>query len=329
MSRKLKFLAAAICALGVATPALAWEPTKTVEFVVPAGTGGGADQMARFIAKLSNEKGLMSQKIVVVNKGLSAGAEGFLSVKMARGDAHKLVISLSNLFTAPYATGVPFNWRDLTPVKMLALDQFVLWVSAETPYTTAKDYLDAVKAANGTMRMGGTGAKQEDQIITAAIEKKAGVKFNYVPMGGGGSVAKAVAARAIDSSVNNPIEALADWRAGKVRPLCVFDDTKMPYTKKVAGDASWGDVPTCKSAGLDVGYQMMRGIFMPAGVSRDQVAFYVELLDKVAQTPEWKAFMEEGAFKASAMGGTEYVNWVAVEDDRHRDLMRTAGFLAK
>ena len=114
---------------------------------MPAGTGGGADQMARFIQGIVAKHNLMKQPMVVVNKAGGAGAEGFLDVKGAKGNPHKIVITLSNLFTTPLATGVPFNWRDLTPVEMLALDQFVLWVNAESPYKTAKEYIDAVKAA--------------------------------------------------------------------------------------------------------------------------------------------------------------------------------------
>src|SRR3954453_18821246 len=126
--------------------AQAWEPTKTVEFIVPAGTGGGADQMARAIQGIIAKHGLMKQSMVVVNKGGGAGAEGFLDVKGAKGDPHKIIITLSNLFTTPLATGVPFNWRDLTPVQMMALDQFVLWVNAETPYKTSKDFINEAKS---------------------------------------------------------------------------------------------------------------------------------------------------------------------------------------
>ena len=119
------------------TTTAAWEPTKTVEFIVPAGTGGGADQMARMIDGIVKKYGLMKQSMVVINKGGGAGAEGFLDVKDSKGDPHKIIITLSNLFTTPLATGVPFNWKDLTPVSMMALDQFVLWVNADTPYKTA------------------------------------------------------------------------------------------------------------------------------------------------------------------------------------------------
>ncbi|MCC7288414.1 MAG: tripartite tricarboxylate transporter substrate binding protein, partial [Burkholderiaceae bacterium] len=109
-----------------ATPALAaWTPEKPVEFVVPAGTGGGADQMARLIQGIVAKHKLMKEPLIVVNKSGGAGAEGFLDVKGSKGDPYKIIITLSNLFTTPLATGVPFNWRDLTPVSMMALDQFV------------------------------------------------------------------------------------------------------------------------------------------------------------------------------------------------------------
>ena len=307
----------------------AWEPGKTVEFVVPAGTGGGADQMARLIQSIVAKNNLMKQPMVVVNKGGGAGAEGFLEVKGSKGDPHKIIITLSNLFTTPLATGVPFNWKDLTPVTMMALDQFVLWVNAESPYKTAKEYVDAVSAAGPLkMKMGGTGSKQEDQIITVAIEKQSKTKFIYIPFKGGGDVAVQLVGKHIDSSVNNPIEAVAQWRGGKLRPLCVFDDERMPYKQKITDTMSWNDIPPCKQAGLDVDYVMLRGIFMAPGVSEEQKAYYVALLKKVREAPEWKDFMERGAFNQTALGGEEYRAWVAKEDTRHYQLMKEAGFLA-
>ena len=230
--RALVLLAAvALAAAALATPALAWEPSKPVEFVVPAGTGGGADQMARLMQGIIVKHKLMNQSLIVVNKSGGAGAEGFLSVKEAKGDPHKIIITLSNLFTTPLATGVPFNWKDMTPVAMMALDQFVLWVNAEAPYKTAKDYISAVKAAGPSkMKMGGTGSKQEDQIITVLLEKAAGKKMTYIPYKGGGDVAVQLVGNHVNSTVNNPIEAESHWRAGKLRALCVMDSKQLVYT---------------------------------------------------------------------------------------------------
>jgi len=317
--------------VAVASPALAaWEPTKPVEFVVPAGTGGGADQMARFLQGVVAKHSLMKQPFVVVNKSGGAGAEGFLDVKNAKGDPHKVVITLSNLFTTPLATGVPFNWKDLTPVSMLALDEFVLWVNAESPYKTTAEYVAALKSGeNGKYKMAGTGSKQEDQIITVALEKAVGKKLTYIPFKGGGDVAVQLVGKHVDSTVNNPIEAIAHWRSGALRPLCVFDSKPMPYPAKVTSTMSWQDIPTCKSAGLDVEYVMLRGIFMPAGVSQEQVDFYVDLFKKVRELPEWKKYTEDAAFNTTFMTGKQYTDWVGKAEVEHRNLMQEAGFLAK
>ncbi len=332
MTRKLSYLSiasAALLAAGAPLCAHAWEPTKTVEFIVPAGTGGGADQMARFIQGMVAKHSLMKQSMVVINKSGGAGAEGFLDVKGDKGDPHKIIITLSNLFTTPLATGVPFNWRDLTPVKMMALDEFVLWVNADKPYKTSKDFIAAAKKAGpGKFKQGGTGSKQEDQIISVAIEQATGAKFTYVPFKGGGAVAVQLVGNHVDFTVNNPIAAVAHWRSGKLKPLCVFDGKRMPYKDKLTDKQAWSDVPTCKEQGLDVEYIMLRGIFMPGGVSQDQVAYYVDLLKKVQALPEWKDYMEKGAYNTTSLEGKAYADWVAKEEARHVSLMKKAGFMA-
>lgn len=333
--RKTVFRAAATAlalAASLASGAVlaAWEPSKPVEFVVPAGTGGGADQMARLIQGIIVKHKLMKESMVVVNKSGGAGAEGFLSVKEAKGDPHKIIVTLSNLFTTPMATGVPFNWKDMTPVSMMALDQFVLWVHADTPYKTAKDYIAAVKAAGPLkMKMGGTGSKQEDQILTVGLEKATGTKFIYVPYKGGGEVAVQLVGKHVDSTVNNPIEAVAQWRAGQLRPLCVFDDERMPHKEKVTATMSWYDIPTCKESGVPTDYLMLRGIFMAPGVTPDQVAFYVDLMKKVRDTPDWKDYMEKGSFNVTSMSGADFRKWLESAEAMHRTLMTEAGFLAK
>jgi tripartite-type tricarboxylate transporter receptor subunit TctC len=314
----------------LACNAFAWEPTKTVEFVVPAGTGGGADQMARVIQSIIAKNNLMKQSIIPVNKSAGAGAEGFLAVKEAKGDPHKIIITLSNLFTTPLATGVPFNWKEMTPVAMLALDQFILWTNTDKPYKNAKEFIQAAKTAGpGKFKMGGTGSKQEDQILTVGLEKATGTKFTYLPFKGGGDVAVQLVGNHIDSTVNNPIEAVAQWRAGKLKALCVFDDTRMPYKEKVTDTQSWNDIPTCSEAGVPTDYVMLRGIFMPPGVTQEQVNFYIDLFKKVRETAEWKKFMADGAFNQTFMTGKEYVAWLEKNEALHKQLMGEAGFLAK
>lgn len=323
---------AGVFAVGVAAAPAAsaqWQPTRTVEFIVPAGTGGGADQMARMIQGIVEKHGLMDQSLVVINKSGGSGGEGFLDVKDSSGNPHKIIITLSSLFTTPLATGIPFSWEDLTPVAMLALDEFVLWVNAESPHQTAAEYIEAAKAANGSFVMAGTGSKQEDQIISVGLEQATGAKFKYIAEKGGGDVAKALVGNHANSTVNNPIEQVSFWKAGQTRPLCVFDSERIKLTDKVTETMAWSDIPTCKEAGIDIEYLMLRGIFMPADVPQEAVDYYVDLFQKVRETPEWQDFMTSGAFNTAFMAGEEFRDWVAGAATRHKELMTAAGFLAQ
>jgi putative tricarboxylic transport membrane protein len=307
------------------TPAVsAWEPTKPIEFVIPAGTGGGADHMARLIAGIAEKHKLSPRPIIAVNKSGGAGAEGFLHVKNAKkGDPHTIVITLSNLFTTPLHTGVPFNWKELTPLARLALDQFILWVNAETPYKTAREYLAAVKEKGGAMKMGGTGSAQEDQIVTIQLEQALGVKFTYVPFKGGGEVCVNLVGKHVDSTVNNPIECASHRKDGRVRALAVFDTARIPV-------AEWKDVPTVKEAlGVDLAYTMLRGIFGPPDMPKDAVEWYQAFLRKVFDTPEFKSYLEQGALKPAFATGPEYAKWLAEAEQLHRDLMTRGGLLKK
>jgi putative tricarboxylic transport membrane protein len=318
-------LAIGLCHAAVAN---AWEPTKSVEFIVPFSAGGATDQMARSIQGIIAKHKLMSQPIVVQNRAGASGAEGLLEIQNTPGDAHRLVVSSSGLYTVPLATGLPFNWRDLTPVAMVAQDEFVLWVNSDTPYKSPADYIAEVKKNPSKFKMGGTSSKREDHIITALVEKKAGVKFIYIPYKGGGEAATQLSGKHIDSNTNNPSESVSQWRAGQHRALCLFADKRSAFKAKVTETQSWADIPTCKEKGLDVQYQMLRVFMLPGKVPAEVTKYYTELLLKVVATPEWKAYVEKNALKSTVMVGEELRAYMGKDEQSHREIMKAAGFLA-
>jgi putative tricarboxylic transport membrane protein len=119
-------------------------------------------------------------------------------------------------------------------------------------------------------------------------------------------VALALVDGSVDSTVNNPIEVVTGWKEGELRPLCVFDNKPLQQSEKIAEGLSWSDIPTCKSQGIDVEYLMLRGVFTTPGATPEQVAFYVDVLKKVRETPEWQALMTEGAFNQTFLTGPEF-----------------------
>src|SRR3954467_258018 len=320
---RARFLTHAVVALTLAVPAapaLAWEPTKPVEIVVAAGAGGASDQMARMMQNAIQKNNLMKQPMVVSLKGGASGGEGLMYMKSSARDPNKVLLAYLLIYMLPLSAKIPFNWRELTPVSVIALDQFVLWDNTTLPHSNVKDFIAAAKNANPQFKMGGTGSKREDHVLTVFIEKKTGAKFAYLPYKSGGEAATQLVGNHTQANVNNPSENAEVWRAGQVRALCVFDSQRIEYKDKVAGDMSWNDIPTCKEQGLDVEYTMLRGMFLPAKVSADQTAFYVDLFKKITQTGEFKDYMRNQALKPVFLAGKDMVAFLEKDDVLHTQL---------
>lgn len=323
----LPLCAAALAGALTAPAHAAWEPTRPVEVIVPAGAGGASDQMARLIQSIVVKHQLMKQPMIIQIKSGSSGAEGAMDVQDAKGNPHKLLVAFSLIYTLPMSTNLPLDWRKMNALAMIAQDEFLLWNNAESPHKTAKAFLDAVKAAPaGDFKMGGTGSKREDHLITFALGKVYGAKFTYIPYKSGGEAATQLVGKHTDANVNNPSENIAQWRAGQVRALCVFSDHRMVYNSKVTTEQSWADIPTCKESGVDVQYQMLRAFFLPPGTTAEQAAYYVEVLKKVAASSEWKEYTERNALKQTFVTGPDFVKFLEKDDAYHLTLMKEAGF---
>jgi putative tricarboxylic transport membrane protein len=309
-------------------PAMAWEPTKPVEIVVAAGAGGASDQMARMMQAAIQKNNLMKQPMVVSLKGGASGAEALMYMKSSDGDANRVLIAYSLIYMLPLSAKIPFNWRELTPVAVVAMDQFVLWDNAAGP-KTVKDFIAAAKASSSPFKIGGTGSKREDHVLTVFMEKRTGAKFSYLPYKSGGEAATQLVGNHTESNVNNPSENLEVWRAGQVRALCVFDKERIAYRTKVTETQSWNDIPTCKEEGLDVQYLMLRAMFLPGKVTPEQTAFYVDLFQKVTQTDEYKDYMEKQALKPVFLKGPEMMKFLEEDDALNKSVMTEAGFVAQ
>ena len=307
-----------------------WTPTKSVEFVVPSGAGGGTDQFARLVQSIIVKHKLLDQSIIVSNKPGGAGAEGFVDVALAKGDPHKIAFGTNNAYLLPYVLKVPYQYAQLTPVAMMALDEFLIWVPADSPFESPTAYLDAVKADPNKYIMGGSQSKDTDQTLNELINKTYGVKLAYVPFKSGGEAATQLAGKHISSNVNNPNENISQWRAGQVKPLCVFAKERMKYSQKITATMSWGDIPTCKEKSLAIDeYQMPRVVYMSSAVKPEQIAFYAELFRKVSNTPEWKEFLTTNALNGTFGTGDTVRNFIAQDTERAKAIFSYAGWLLK
>ncbi len=302
--------------------AAGWEPKKPVEFVIMAGKGGGADRLARFIQGIIEKNNLSSKPFVPINKGGGSGAEALRYLKDHAGDGHVIMATLNSYYTTPLRNpGLGVDIAEFTPITRLAEDTFQLWVHSDTDIKTVDEYVAAVKAAGAkNWKMGGTGKGQEDSLVTAMLEKKFGIKVTYVPYKGGGTVAKELIGKHINSTVNNPSEQAGFWEAGKSRPLASFTPTG-----KLKG--RFGDIPTFEELGYgsDMVYYMQRSIIAPADIGKDVQDFYVGVFEKVYKSDEWQGYLNKKGLIPGWLTGSALTEYFVAEREAHRQMLKAAG----
>ena len=319
-------LAAGVCAAslaGTVSSALAeWAPRKPVEFIIMAGTGGGADQIARLLQGLIEKKKLSPRPFIPINKPGGSGAEALRYMVSKSGDDHTLLVTLNSFYTTPIIQkdlGVDIS--TFTPIGRMALDTFLLWVNTDKKDITDLDsYVAAVKTAGKDWKVGGTGSGQEDSILTAMMEKEFGYKVTYIPFPGGGTVAKNLVGNHIDSTVNNPAEQNEFMRAGKSKPLVQFTPERM---------AAYPDVPTAKELGHDIVYFMQRSVNGPPGMSKEAQDWYINLFKTLFESEEWQTFCKEDGLTCDEwVAGDSLAQFHADAGKRHKELIEAVGAAA-
>src|SRR5687767_15841057 len=332
VSRCLSVSMLLILGLGCSTPSrdADWAPSRPIEFVVAAGPGGGSDQLARTVQSIIQKYELIDGSVIVTNKGGGSGSEAFVYAKGSTGNPHKVVFATNNVWLLPLGSAVGYAWSDLQPVAAVAFDEFMLWVNSNAPYADVSTFLDAARRGTTRLAVAGTASKDTDQVLVRQIEKVGQVAFSYVPFRSGSEVAVQLAGGHVAANVNNPQENVSQWRAGTIRPLCVFSPARLAYADVVSAGRTWADIPTCMEAGLPIErYQMPRTVWLPKGGTDEQVAFYRAVLAKVRDTEEWKAWLRNGSQTDAFLSGTELTDYIAADERRLRGQFAEDGWLVK
>ncbi|MCY3767936.1 MAG: tripartite tricarboxylate transporter substrate binding protein [Gammaproteobacteria bacterium] len=301
-----------------APKAQAWEPKKPVEFIIMAGAGGGADQIARLLQGLIEQKDLSPRPFIPINKPGGSGGEALLYLQGKAGDDHTVLVTLNSFYTTPVIQDIGVDVSNFTPIGRMALDNFLLWVHSDMADITDLDsYVAAVKAAGGKWKVGGTGSGQEDSILTAMMEKEFGYEVTYIPFPGGGTVAKNLVGKHIDSTVNNPAEQSEFHRAGNTKPLVQFTAERLP---------AYPDTPTAKELGVDMQYYMQRSINGPPGMSAEAQEWYINLFKTLFDSEEWQTFCtDDGLACDTWLAGSDLGEYHASQIMLHKELIESVG----
>ncbi len=295
----------------------AWEPKKPVEFIVMAGKGGGADKAVRFIQNIIAKNKLSSKPFTPVNKPGGSGAEALVHVKNASDPDHTLMFTLNSFYTTPLRQpGLGIDISTFTPVGRMAEDTFLLWVHKESGIKNVAQFVAAAKKAGNKWIMAGTGKNSEDNILTDFLNKAYGLNMKYVPYKGGGRVAKELAGKNANSTVNNPSEQLGFYQAGKTVALGAFTPSRLPL---------FPNAPTFKELGKDFVYFMQRTVVGAPGMSKDAAAYYQGLFKKIFNSKEWQGYMKKKGLQGGFLTGDALMKYWLAQKEVQRGILKKMG----
>lgn len=302
----------------VTDAAAEWRPRKPVEFIIMAGPGGGADQIARLLQGLIQQKDLSPVPFIPINKEGGSGAEALRYIKDKAGDDHTLLVTLNSFYTTPVIQqNLGVDISKFTPIGRMALDTFLLWLPADSEISTLDEFGEKIKEEGKNWSMGGTGSGQEDSILTAMLENEFGADITYIPYPGGGTVATNLVGGHINSTVNNPAEQNEFMRAGKTKPIVQFTEERQDI---------YPDVPTAKEEGHDIVYYMQRSINGPPDMSDEAQQWYIDLFHKLYQSDEWQKFCaDEGLYCDEWVAGDDLAKFHQAQLERHKKLIDEVG----
>ena len=301
----------------VASPAIAWQPNKPIDFIIMAGKGGGADKMARLMQGIVEKESLAERPLVPVNKSGGSGAEALMAAKSASDPDHTIMVTLNSFYTTPLRQpGLDVDVLTFAPVARMAEDTFLLWVHTDTGITTFEQWLDVAREQGSKWVMGGTGSNFENNIITDFLNTNYGLSMKYIPYKGGGAVAKDVAGKQINSSVNNPSEAIGFWQSGDMVPLVAFTNERLPM---------FPEVPTLREKGGEFSYFMQRSVVGAPGMSEEARAYYTELFTKVYNSEDWQAYKSKKSLMGDLMSGDQLSDYWRDQRDNHEQILRSSG----
>ena len=250
-------------------------PTKAMTMIVPFPPGGLADIVARPVAEAMARD--LGQPVVVENRAGAGGGIGMGAAARANPDGHTVLLSLSSLTVLPEADALlgrapMYTLPSLRPIARFTADPTVLAVRAESPWKTAKDFIDDARKRPGAINYGSSGNYGTMHVPMEILAQNAGVRMTHIPFTGAGPAVVALLGGQIDAVSTGPATVLQHVKAGRIRVLAHWGSGKLEALP---------EVPALKDLGFDAEYAQWSGLFVPAGVP-DPVAQRLRAAARVA-----------------------------------------------
>lgn len=315
-------LAVALGASGAAFAQSAYKPEAPTEIVVHSGPGGGSDVHAREVAEILVKEGLADTTWPVINKTGGASAAAMAYMAEQKGKSNVIAAMAITWITTPLTNAeAQVKTLDLTPIALLVTEPTVMAVKADSPWNSLQDFVDAAKAAPGTLTQSGGSATSADALAGEVIKSKTGTKWGYLSFEGGGERLAALLGGNASMMFGGPSDLGQQVAAGELKVI---------QTIGPARTALFPDAPTLKEGGFDFDVpQNLRGIMGPPDMPPEAVAYYEDIFRRLMETEGWKAYAKENAFNTTFLGAAEFKSYLEGQIDTLSVVLKELDLLAK
>jgi tripartite-type tricarboxylate transporter receptor subunit TctC len=320
LRRTVLRLAAALAALALAPAALAQYPNRPITLIVPWGAGGGTDATARILASIMEKQ--LKQPINVVNRTGGSGVVGHSAIAEATADGYTIGLITVEIGMMHWQGLTKLTGTSYTPLGLVNADPAGLQVRADSPYKTAKDLLDAIKANPGKFKASGTGQGGIWHLSIAGMLKSLNVDpttVPWVPSNGAAPGLQDLVAGGVEVVPCSIPEARALIDAGKVRSLAIMDANP---------PSLYPNVPPLKAAlGTDWSMAAWRGMAAPKGIPKDVEAKLVAAVKKAYDSADYKKFMADRGFGVIYMPPAEFAKFMEKSSNDLGATMKAVGIV--
>jgi putative tricarboxylic transport membrane protein len=311
-------LAAVLAIAGGAATAADWKPSGPVTLVVHAGPGGGNDVFGRAMLQIMDKEKLLPVRFTLINKvgGGSAIAMNYLKEKA--GDDLTIGLYTSTFFINPLVAEDATTTMDtLTPICNLLYEPALVVVRADSPFKTLQDFIDAAKANPNKYKQSAGNILAREAVVRQLIMQKTGAAWSYISFPSAGERMSALLGGHTDIMMIEPSEESGLIKSGKMRALAQI------ATKRLE---AYPDVPTLKEAGADIiDVPQVRGVLAPPNMSKEAIAYYQNLFERLTKTDGWKAYMKETQLEPAFMPAPELKAFTKTYTDQSRDILKSLG----
>jgi putative tricarboxylic transport membrane protein len=285
---------------------------------VPAAPGGGWDQTARTIEQVLRTTGAV-KGVQITNVGGAGGAVGLPQfLNSWRGQGNALMVAGMVMVGSLIANRSPVKLATATPIARLTGEFLALVVPAQSPFKTAKDFANALKADSTKVPVAGGSAGGSDHILIGMIARALGVappKVSYVAFAGGGPATAALLGNQVAAGISGYGEFSEQIKAGKLRLIAISADKRQEGI----------DAPTLKEEGIDVELFNWRGVFAPPGVNAAARQAMIALIEKMVATPQWAEACKTRDWTMITLVGDDYKKFLDAESARIEGILKELG----